>query len=162
MIKRNFTKNTYTIARRQHTTTSAITDDYMYIRGVGLLSPSPSIATVETDENSFDLNHEILIKTRQEYPALDNINGSANDYGLLYAPDVVIWTGRPYVTYSQDLFAKQGKDNQRQATLIYDSGETEWRDAHLADPDWSEIDAFIAAVNSVEVVLELKLTNVIK
>lgn len=161
MRKRNFLKNTYTIARRQHITDDVATDDYMYIRGRGLISPSPSVATVQADETSFDLNHEILCKTRQDYPCLDNINGDNTDYGLYYYPDVVVWTNRPYIAYSQDLFVQQGKDIQRQVTLIYDGSDAGWRDAELKSLDWDEIEAFQYAVNSTENVLELITSKVL-
>jgi len=162
MRKRNFLKNIYTVARRQHTSDSVTDDDFMYLRGVGLVSPNTPLESVEaTKEKNVKLNHTLLIKTRQDYPCLDGINGSNEDYGLIYSPDVVIWTGRPYVMDSQDLFVQQGKDNHRQVSLIYEADEAEWRDAGLRDLDWKEIDNFKTAINSVEVVLEFKTAKVL-
>ena len=150
MRKRNFRKNTYTVLRKQG-------DDRVVMRGVGLVQPSVAVQAVQEGETTVTIVHEISVTTTDVYPAIDRTVSSNNEYGRFYFPDEVVWTGIPYQVYGQNLWAQQGKDEYRELTCVYDSVLPQT----IVDPDWTEITDFETAVDSVEIVNELKLSKVI-
>lgn len=151
MMKRNFSKNVYTVVEKYN-------DNYTYYRGIGNIQPSPSVASIQSTETQFNLNHEIKIITRQDYPKLD-VNASGDEYGDTFQPSYVMWTGVPYTCYGQNIWTQQD-DTYRNLLASYDSSNEILQ--YVRDLDWSEISNFQEAINGVEIVNELKLSNVIE
>lgn len=160
MRKRNFKRHSYTLL---HATSWNNTgwQDWEISRGYGFIQPNSSVSSYQISESGYALSSEILVRTQETHPSLDSGLESNESYGTTYNPSVVMWQDVPYVTYGQNLTSGFGKDNYRETVCIYDSAFDWGTGVDFPDPDWSEIDAFVAAVDATEIVIELKLAQVL-
>lgn len=158
MIKRNSKRYTYTVARRNYESDVISDDTFEYFRGEGLVQPRPSVNSVQTAEGTFELTGEIDVFTRDPYPVLDSYNETI--YGRLYSPDVVMWSGVPYVTYGANLWDAEGKNSYRKMTCLFSSEES-WNESNIRSLNWDEISEFKKAIDATELVNEFKLNKVL-
>ena len=163
--KRGFTRHTYTVMRDSEATTYPPVDPvWMYMRGEGQIAPSPSVASVQAGDADFDVVNEIIVHTKQDYPLLDSSETSDFGIGDAYYPDYVIYKDTPHTAYGQNVWEKNGKNNYRKVTCIYDSGQ-DYGDyiarRAFRDLNWWEITDFETAVNGVGFTNDLFLSQVL-
>lgn len=158
MIKRNSKRYTYTVARRNYESDVLNEDTFQYFRGEGIINPRPSVNSVQTASGAFSLSGEIDVFTRDPYPVLDGDN--VDIYGRNYTPDVVMWSGVPFVAYGANLWEAEGKNSYRRMTCLFTSEET-WDESSVRSLNWDEIKDFKLAIDCTELVIEFKLNKVL-
>ena len=169
MRKKGFKRQQYTVMHNVYDVN--LQEWYwVYLRGTGSINPTPRVDRVSAPsvpEEQFDIQAEIDLYTRDPYPVMESDPIGQNlpdDYiGANYRPSRVIWNGVDYATIALDPYSRLGcKNDYRKASLFYSAKNSSIEDVPILDLDWKGLDDFYQAVNSTEMVVELKMSKVLE
>lgn len=143
--KRNFARHNITVVNQTGANTTIT-----YSRVKGLVQPPAEFYALEIDPTGTSVRDKLELYVKTD---LINFTDEPTTWSFL-------WEDRVYSVFGTRDFSHYGKDSYQKFIGIYDSRET----YPFVEPDWNQVygvDGFIPAVDSLEVIVEMKLNHVL-